>query len=595
MQGFYQTTAPDSAWTLSSPGQTLNAQLIKRGASPEIVAENIRITWELGPLTTLQGAGQDKEGQRRGTMEPGSDGMSFTANIPVTARQTDGVLNPYPLVTLTAEDASSGTVLARSAAVLAVSPGYGCAHCHTDAGKAILEVHDRHQSTAFLQQAGQGQTIDCRSCHSGLVSEPQSGKEQEQSPKMTAGGGLSVSAAIHGWHAPYLLNRESDACLTCHTGLGRSRDDDVNPPRPLFARDFHVDRGLNCVNCHGALEDHALALLAAEKAAGQGMADPAMARIKPRAVTAVSEIKPRLPWVQEPDCTGCHDFSAKPRLGTASGFNQWTENQTGLFSRRSDNMEAVRCSACHGAPHAVYPARNPVGRDRDNIPPLQYQQHARALGAVGNCALCHMEDKDYSAHHPLVERKRTMVRLPEGVRPTLPGVGVSHQAHEIFPCRTCHHTGHEDGRSMACTSSGCHDSPSRSAVLDGRANAPEKGEPSDNLAQAARDAKADVRQAAGNDVTTTETNPAYFRYAFHGPGNSCFGCHSSALRTGEPAGPTSCKDCHRAPSPRWSSGAAPSSGAGSETAQSTRNVNGGNGGTPAGVAGMAKDTTQTIH
>ena len=155
----------------------------------------------------------------------------FAASIPVSAVNADGVLNPYPVITLRAKDEKTGKLLAESAAVLAVSPGFGCAQCHANAGTAILEVHDRHQSTRFMEQHAKGEVIACRSCHVGL----KDGKAGEGK----SGPELSVSAAIHGWHATYLADRGADACKTCHVDLGRTGDDPKDAPRRLFARDFH--------------------------------------------------------------------------------------------------------------------------------------------------------------------------------------------------------------------------------------------------------------------------------------------------------------------------------------------------------------------
>ena len=66
-------------------------------------------------------------------------------------------------------------------------------------------------------------------------------------------------------------------------------------------------------------------------------------------------------------------------------------------------MLMVRCTTCHGAPHAVYPARNPLTENLDNIPPIQYQHLAAPFGSRKNCAVCHGRAMEYSAHHPLVE------------------------------------------------------------------------------------------------------------------------------------------------------------------------------------------------
>jgi hypothetical protein len=66
---------------------------------------------------------------------------------------------------------------------------------------------------------------------------------------------------------------------------------------------------------------------------------------------------------------------------------------------KRDDLDALTCPACHGAAHALYPALNPYGRDRDNLQPLQYQKLARTLGAAKNCKVCHTVDMDDAAHH----------------------------------------------------------------------------------------------------------------------------------------------------------------------------------------------------
>lgn len=511
LQGLYQSSAPDDVWTLSYPVPQFNVQLIKRGPPiPQIITKGVKVSWELS-------AGQTNDSTvRQGQMEAVQD-SHFQASIPASAVRADGILAPYRMIRLRAEDEKNGTLLVESAAVLAASPGFGCAHCHENAGTAILEVHDRRQGTRLKEQNTQGHVVACRSCHAGLTSGP-TGEGQKQE-----GQGLSVSAAVHGWHAAYLTDRGADACMTCHVSQYRAEDDPKGVSRPMFARDFHVDRGLTCVRCHGFMEDHALALLKAEQEAGQAQAARGIASITAREIS-LDRIEARLPWVQEPDCASCHTFAEKPDLRTASAFNKWTarsDGLSGLFSTRKDDMGAVRCITCHGAPHAVYEARNPLARDLDNIPPLQYQEQAAALGAFGNCALCHGQSMEFSVHHPLVTRSNTEIHTPPGAKLTMPVARFSHQAHTpLVNCATCHHTGHEDGKPLLCTSSGCHDG--LSAML------PEK-----------------------NDAP--KPDPRSFYNAFHGSYPGCIACHTESRAEGNPAGPTTCKACHQAPSSRWDS------------------------------------------
>ena len=388
LQGFYRSSAPDDLWTLDYAEPQIIAQLIRRGPPfPRLVTENVTVTWELASAKE-----RGHSPAPRGRMLSVEDSW-FQASIPLPGRRE--MSDPYQVVILRAMD-KDGTPLAESAAVLATAPGFGCAHCHDNAGEAILEAHDRHQGTRFLERYAGGEIVACRSCHDGLTSTDKGEK---------AGRGMSVSAALHGWHAPYLTDMGANACMTCHIALGRAEKAPDEQPRPLFARDFHTERGIDCTRCHGVMEDHALALLKAEREAGQMPAAAAMAAIKPRFMP-VADMDGRLPWIQEPDCTSCHDFMARPDLRTASAFNRWTpaaEGVGGLYAERRDDMLMVRCTTCHGAPHAVYPARNPLTENLDNIPPIQYQHLAAPFGSRKNCAVCHGRAMEYSAHHPLVE------------------------------------------------------------------------------------------------------------------------------------------------------------------------------------------------
>ncbi len=394
LQGFYQISPSSLVWELDLPERVMEVQLIQRGPSPGIVTENVRVSWQLAPDANLTHTNTTGIEPAAGEMSLNASGSAFRASIPVTVQNGDGLFNPYLVLNFKAEDASDGRLLARSSAVLAVSPGFGCDHCHADGEYAILRAHDQRNGTDFEQTAASGGTVQCYGCHTGV---------DVDGDKTESTGMPGFSAAIHGWHAPYLKGRAEDACLTCHIGLGRA--DDAREPEPLFPRDMHMAVGLDCTRCHGYMEDHALALLAAEEKAGLELARARIGKIAPRLVANTAAIEPRLPWVQLPDCLSCHDFENRPDPSEATAFNKWTELTEGdgaLFSRRADDMGAVRCITCHGAPHALYPAENPVGRNRDNLPPMQYQKLAYVFGGQGNCAVCHMQDMPMSAHHPII-------------------------------------------------------------------------------------------------------------------------------------------------------------------------------------------------
>ncbi|MBF0515094.1 MAG: cytochrome c, partial [Desulfovibrionaceae bacterium] len=205
---------------------------------------------------------------------------------------------------------------------------------------------------------------------------------------------LNLSAAIHGLHAAVLTGTGDKACASCHP---------ADPKGATRAyRGVHQANGLGCADCHGGMDDFALSLLRGEQSAGKAAAAGLMANLTPRAAPA-DTINPRSPWTGQPDCLTCHAGFGRGGSGADSGFNVWTKNGEELFARRRDEMQAVACAACHGAPHAEYPAQNPYGENRDNIQPLQYQNLAAPLGAKGGCVACHTARMDVSAHHPLPE------------------------------------------------------------------------------------------------------------------------------------------------------------------------------------------------
>ena len=413
--GMHCLSDGDPWYTFLPPGNMLHAQLIQRGESPLVVSEGVTITytieagfenpeqhvryWEFaranfGLERDLE-PGVGRTGNRiSGVMVADPQRAMFVASrLPVVPFQ-DGEFHPYPLYTLEARDAESGELLAATRAVAPVSSEMGCTNCHgggwrvdglagvsDETGRRVLRVHDKHSGTDLLQQAEAGEPRSCKSCHEdpglGFAGQP---------------GLLNFSAAIHGWHANYLTDRGADACAMCHPA-------DRNGPTDCL-RGAHA-RSLDCTHCHGALEDHALSLLVAESAADKPGAATLMQHLRPQIAASAAAIAGRLPWVQEPDCVGCHteDYE-RPDPATASAFNQWVAGVEDLYRMRTDDTGVLQCQACHGSTHAEYPAVNRwYGADRDNLQPLQYQGNRRAIGADGGCIVCHGVEMDFSVHH----------------------------------------------------------------------------------------------------------------------------------------------------------------------------------------------------
>lgn len=409
--GMHCISDSDPYWILLPPANDLFAQLVKRGDSPQIITDGVEISyqvqegfeypqrqvrfWEfadqllgvdLEPGIGLSGNGLS------GIMSLEEKHRAFSADlIPVVPYPEEGGYNPYPIFTIIARDSESGEVLARTKTVAPTSTEMGCKNCHgggwrvdgvagftADTSLNVLEAHDKNSGTNLVERALDGEPMLCQSCHADPVLGT-AGK-----PEL-----LNFPAAIHGWHANFLTDREGmQACVACHPS---------RPDGPTQCFRSHHAQFMDCTNCHGTMEDHSLSLLKKEHEAGKPGAARLMANLKARKVNSVAQINPRTPWINEPDCLNCHeDF----QMGmTVDAFNTWTEGAEQLYRNRHDMMGAMMCQACHGSTHAVYPATfNKFGSRRDSIQPLQYQGNDRPIG--NDCTVCHTVQPQFEAHHP---------------------------------------------------------------------------------------------------------------------------------------------------------------------------------------------------
>ncbi|WP_157046920.1 cytochrome ubiquinol oxidase subunit I [Maridesulfovibrio salexigens] len=356
LEGLRLIIDKDRAMSISDKGSTVRAQLLLRGDPPEVVTDDVKIV--------CKPQGMDKSFELAV-----KDGYFQSGPIEILP-YTKEAYQPLPPVEVQAFDAN-GNVLASTTIVLPVSTRPGCNNCHgggwdipeqggfsARTAMDIAGVHDRDNKTNFRQRLKDNEIIDCMGCHDGELQ-------------------LNLSTALHGFHAVYLSGRENDACMMCH------------PQESL--RGVHVDAGMECVNCHGSMENHSLALLKGEE---QKPAAKELIKLITPVDYELEEINARQPNEQQPDCLTCHVEFADP--DSDSAFNKWTEDSSGLFRNRKDEMDAVMCAACHNAPHAIFPAAN----ERDNLRPLQYMGEAQPIGAAGTCTVCHEDDMGYPAHHP---------------------------------------------------------------------------------------------------------------------------------------------------------------------------------------------------
>ena len=423
--GMHCITDDDRWFSLLPPANTIEAQLIKRGDPPEVITEDIVLTYQFqkdhrDPAKHLDfwdwaennyGA---KLERNVGVAGNGVDGefklvenlSSFVAEkTPVSPyRDSDGSYMPYPRATVTALSADRKDTLAVTQVVLPASTEMGCRNCHggdwrypggpgvsEETSQNILAAHDRRNGTTLLQEAKAGTPKLCQSCHA----DPALGTTGD--PNV-----LNFSAAMHGWHANYMPLEGSKACQLCHPAYpqGHTR----------CQRGVHSKVNMGCTDCHGELTDHALSLLRHEEA--KPAAAHLISALTPKSVASVDDVNPRIPWAQEADCITCHQDFDKPADG-ARAFNKWNKEFAELFRQRHDESGMIRCIACHGATHAIYPATNPYSPILDNIQPMQYQGEPYAIGANQNCQVCHTAKMDEPIHHENMERSARILLTAE--------------------------------------------------------------------------------------------------------------------------------------------------------------------------------------
>ncbi len=400
-QGMNCVSDADDWFNFRAPGSDIEAVLIRRGPLPEMISSGVRLIYRLedgfrSPADAvafwensraLLGAHLKKN---TGVSGFGPAGVMARMNdrfaadrVPVMPYAADGFFQPYPLADLTAVS-PDGAQIAATRVTVPVSTEMNCRRCHggpwrkydragiSDAtARHILDTHDRLNRTRLLDRALAGEPARCQSCHH------EAGTTR-----------LNFSAAIHGFHAPLMAEGTGNACAACHPG---------DPAGHTHAfRGLHREQALTCANCHGDMAFHAASLLNAE--AEKPAAPALLAALAGISAVPVDQVPARRPWVQLPDCLTCHIDFGPPETDQAAGV--WTSGRGDRFRDRTGNA-GIPCMACHGAAHALYPARHPEnGIVRDNLGPLQYQGMPYPMGANRNCRVCHTGDMEDEMHHP---------------------------------------------------------------------------------------------------------------------------------------------------------------------------------------------------
>jgi len=409
--GMHCISDSDPWFIFLPPANTLEAQLIKRGSKPVLIKEGVEIKYHVAEgyenpsdhvlfwdyAKSYFGVQPEKNiglagNGLTGTFKWNPDRNGYIAEmIPVTPYKDDGTYNPYPQFYIDAVDATTGKVLASTKAVAPVSTEMGCRNCHgggwrvnNTSGVAdetainILKAHDRISGTSLYQSALDGKPVLCQSCHA----DPAIGAPGQE-------GHNNFSTAVHGWHANYMYVQGGNACAMCHPAQpeGNTRCN----------RGIHAQAGMNCTDCHGTMSDHATGLLNAQNNTRSS------GRLGKNLQTTAPDIKSRIPWVQEPQCTACHSSFQQPAENSI-GLNSWNEAFSQLYRIQTDNS-GMRCIACHNSTHSVYPASNVFGKNWDNTQPMQYMGTPVPMGGDYNCEVCHTHMMEFSVHHPNMVRE----------------------------------------------------------------------------------------------------------------------------------------------------------------------------------------------
>lgn len=342
------------------PYNTVWAQLILQGPSPQIVTQGVTVEysvenntysagktnfWDnafalfgvnLPPNIGLKGNGLS------GVMAPAGDHF-VVEGIPLTP-YLDGATPipanwyPYMIGHLVAKDSVTGEILAETRPVIPVSEEMHCETCHADGMQEdiatgnvetnILTLHDDEEGTHLMQN----RPVLCQKCHGdnalGVAGNPNlPNLSQAIHEKHKLDGGDIVSSRTDPENMiPSRTDEGTNNCYLCHPGEQTKCLRDV----------MYTKFGVTCRDCHGD--------------------------------TAALANESRRPWIDLPRCENCHAA-------------QYAENPGTLY-RNSKGHGGLYCEACHGSPHAIQPSSQP----NDNLQNIALQGYA---GTLDKCEVCH--------------------------------------------------------------------------------------------------------------------------------------------------------------------------------------------------------------
>ena len=267
-----------------------------------------------------------------GNMKLDAAGISWEAvGIPITPYDDDGTWDPYGTATITVKD-SSGRVLQTASVVAPVSTEMNCSNCHGTANPQldILQKHDAYNGTTLVADQAKGKVHLCAECHADNVL-----------GKAGKAGVENLSFAMHNFHKDKMNYTAAAAntdpgCYNCHPG-----------PKTQCMRGIMARAGKTCTDCHGGMYKMAASIKSG-----------------------------RQPWLQEPQCGGCHDAKH------AENSNKLYRNSI-LNNSADEGMNGmIYCEACHNGTHAEYTTSNPA--DASITKKFQGDNYW-----IWNCKVCH--------------------------------------------------------------------------------------------------------------------------------------------------------------------------------------------------------------
>ncbi len=413
--GMHCMDADFSVFSILPPYNTLVAQVVKKGKEPDKLDDkDVEVYYEptedpeTGSINTYSAGKtnfwdyvqalfntslQPDEGLKGKKMSKDPQPLDydkhwdwFTAEgIPITPYDDNKNKNYYPLMKVVVKD-KSGNILATTRTVLPVSDEMTCIECHgsgsgyTDAMPSsgwendpdpekdyrwnILKLHDeKHDITPYLadlqakgynyqntlyQTAKSGTPVMCAACH-----------KSNALPGTGINGISPLTQAIHAKHA---MVKDPKTGLALNDSTNRSSCYKCHPGQETQClRGVMGNAGIQCQDCHGGMS-------IVGKAGREG-------------------------WYDMPTCQACHYDGKRELNALVNGkfrnpsdktfaTNPDTPMKGYSLYRFSKGHGGIKCEACHGSTHAIYPSSH----HGDNLQSIDLQGYK---GTIRECFVCH--------------------------------------------------------------------------------------------------------------------------------------------------------------------------------------------------------------